>query len=191
MLFELGDLPKLIRVAGRGLLKLAGANLSYQFGWAPLIADIGTLLDFGNHHAKKAEEIRRLISKGGLRRNITLAERTGSIASAQVEIHSGISVLQQRSYYGKLWGSVRWVPSLSPTSKNYTDQAQAFRAALGLGLEIATVWEALPWSWLIDYFTSIGDYLAAHRNIIPAHATRICTMQHDITGVIYPAFDVP
>jgi hypothetical protein len=186
-LFELGDLPKLVRLAGRGLAKLAGGNLSVQFGWLPLIKDLGTLLDFASHYDKKSKEIAKLVSKGGLRRNVTLATRSATMASASVEIQSGWSVIQQRSYSGKLWGSVRWKPSLSPTSNYYRDPALAFRAALGLGIEIATVWEALPWSWLIDYFTSIGDYLAAHRNVVPATATHICIMRMDVTSVIYPA----
>jgi hypothetical protein len=55
------------------------------------------------------------------------------------------------------------------------------RALLGVTdniIDFSTVWEALPWSWLIDWGTTVGDYLKAKRNIIPAVLQDVRIMRH-------------
>lgn len=51
-------------------------------------------------------------------------------------------------------------------------------AVLGLTLDASTAWEKIPWSWLVDYFSNIGKYLAAHRNIVPAQCTQLYVCTH-------------
>jgi hypothetical protein len=36
----------------------------------------------------------------------------------------------------------------------------------------------MPWSWLIDWFTNVGDYVAAHNNRLGLKATDIAIMRH-------------
>jgi hypothetical protein len=37
------------------------------------------------------------------------------------------------------------------------------KAVLGIGLDPGNIssaaWEAIPWSWLIDWFANVGEYL--------------------------------
>ena len=51
-----------------------------------------------------------------------------------------------------------------------------------LGLNAANVtlniWNALPWSWLIDYFANVSDYLGANQIGRSAVASRACIMTH-------------
>jgi hypothetical protein len=166
--------------------QFAAQNLAVQFGWLPLISDLGKLLDFADHVERKRNEIDRLFQKGGLRRNVKLGETSGNYdAATTVAIHRNKDATRRRTFSKKMWGSVRWKPTLPGLAPYYKSKSLAFRAALGLGLELHTVWEALPWSWLIDYFTSIGDYLAAHRNIVPAKPSRICIMRMDQLDVTF------
>jgi hypothetical protein len=53
-----------------------------------------------------------------------------------------------------------------------------FRSVLGLRLSAASLWEALPWSWLVDYFINVGDYLDASRGGIKYGVTHQNLMCH-------------
>lgn len=180
---ELGDLPRLVQIAGKSIYKkVASGNLNWQFGWKPLLSDLGKMLDFGDHWDKKSKEIERLHSKGGLRRNVTLARNENVTVKPSYIVESSVGTWYSHfteSHKTKLWGSVRWIPTDRPQGTGHKDPMLAFRAALGLDVTMSTIWEALPWSWLIDYFGNIGDYLMAHRNTVPAEPTRICIMRYD------------
>jgi hypothetical protein len=43
-------------------------------------------------------------------------------------------------------------------------------------IDAASLWNAMPWSWLFDWFGSVGDFLDAHRNGVPCEATEVCVM---------------
>jgi hypothetical protein len=40
-----------------------------------------------------------------------------------------------------------------------------------LGLDAIQAWNVLPFSWLADWFGNFGEWLAAHRNDVPAEPT--------------------
>jgi hypothetical protein len=54
----------------------------------------------------------------------------------------------------------------------------------------AALWEALPWSWFIDYFGNIGDYLNANKNAVGASATNACYMRQIDKEWSYGPFDI-
>jgi hypothetical protein len=43
------------------------------------------------------------------------------------------------------------------------------RTALGLNASAATIWNAIPWSWLLDYFFNIGLLMEARRGYSSWH----------------------
>lgn len=57
------------------------------------------------------------------------------------------------------------------------------RVALGGTVDLATLWELLPWSWLIDWFSNVGAFLAARRNILGWVPGQCFTMTHTVLGV--------
>ena len=203
-LFELKDLPGMIRQAGDAIrwvknaakrsqlpkptaAGMANANLAYQFGWAPLISDLLKLADFGSAVTKKRQQLGRLYSKGGLRSNIELAsDARASDSIVTVQSYGPlIKAARHRSGKTKTWGSVRWTPTFDPSGSTTPSEWDAVRAAFGLDITLSTVWEALPWSWLVDWFTDMGDILAAHRNTIPATPGRMCIMYMEETVSVY------
>jgi hypothetical protein len=44
------------------------------------------------------------------------------------------------------------------------------------GLDAYQAWNALPFSWLADWFGNFGEWLAAHRNDVPAAPTGPCNI---------------
>jgi hypothetical protein len=79
------------------------------------------------------------------------------------------------------WITVRWVPDFGPTNRPPSSDEirhKAFRAVFGLEASLSTVWEALPWSWLIDWFSDMGDYLQSQRNVVGFHPGQCFQMTH-------------
>jgi hypothetical protein len=74
-------------------------------------------------------------------------------------------------------GHVRWLPghNFSKLSKaGLVDTAVG--SLLGSNWGISTIWEGMPWSWLIDWGSNIGDYFAANRNSIDVAPSEINIM---------------
>lgn len=203
---ELKDLPKLIQLAGRNILskppggtlgfnpnlfknrsplELVGSgNLNWQFGWAPLLGDLLKLTGFMDHVAKRQLELQKLYSGKGLRRRVNMGslEQNGTIGNTTLNsvgfaLNGAANVVSK----SRSWGTVKWFPTTLPDINDPTHVSAAIKATLGLDLTMSTVWEALPWTWLIDWFTNVGDILMGSRNTVPAHHGPICFMTYQKT----------
>lgn len=200
--YELKDLPHMIRQAGDAIhwLRsngrrpkptaegLANANLAYQFGWEPLIDDLWKLLTFQEHYVRKRNQLERLFSGRGLRRNLTLNELSDT-TSGRVTLGFGYDNNQwvnfTKSRTSKVWGSVRWKPTVLPPGGRSPTDLEVYKAALGLDITLETIWDAMPWSWLVDWFTSAGDFLGAYKNTIPATFSNVCIMRTEADVLVF------
>jgi hypothetical protein len=186
---ELREVPDMIRQAGRFLLDaknwrryvrsahqtrdLATANLAFQFGWAPLISDLWRIASFQDAVDKRRKLMDRLYSGKGLRRTGRLGQTSVSDVKSSYAVNFGnyknFYVTYQRSSTAESWFVVYW----KPNSYNPLPPSDAVLRQYLTGLHpshiLSNVWEALPWSWLIDYFTNIGDVLEAgnHHLAVP------------------------
>ncbi|UJQ85848.1 MAG: putative maturation protein [Shiltuvirus faecivicinum] len=180
-LLELRDLPRLFKIESGNLArKAAGGNLSYQFGWKPFISDLRKLLDFQNTVAKVERRLRSLYSKGGIhaRRDLWTGNGTGTSNDVIVFSLSGElwKAKLERLTVRDVWGTVRWTPTSLPPTTDDGFRKLARKVAFGLAITPATLYQAMPWRWLIDWFSNLGDFLEAHRNTVPAVPTHICVM---------------
>jgi hypothetical protein len=187
--YELREIPGLLRWMGEQLLskKGAGAFLAWNFGAAPLISDLIKLADFGSHYEKRKKTIDQLYVSG-LSRRIDLSANTqnGSIGPQTIGGSGAHVLVGTTTWIAKQtkWGTIRWsVDTPPPTSDERA--ILALRSALGLTADLATLWNIVPWTWLVDWFTSAGDYLEAHRNILGATPSSLCLMAHSSVKVIY------
>lgn len=204
-LFELADLPKMLKSVGEDLFRLAakrnkppsirdtitysaGKNLEVQFGWLPLISDLGKMLDFENIVDKRVKELQRLASDKGLRRRFTVWENelqydgSSALQSSNFSASASFKIINR----GKCWATLRWRPDQSATGdlplndRNIPELARRATLDLSLGLrqgiDAASAWEAIPFSWLVDYFANVGDVLKANRNEIPVTPSNMCVM---------------
>ena len=44
------------------------------------------------------------------------------------------------------------------------------------GISPKQVWDAIPWTWLVGWFTNVDEYLLAHDNRIPLTHSTPCIM---------------
>jgi hypothetical protein len=184
-LAELRDLPDMVKSGGETAAeKFAHGTLQREFGYAPFLSDLKKLFSFKDKVQKRVE----LLSKfkdGPMLRKTKLydstvqssipADRTvisGAFGSLSATVTSYTTV---RRYYGY----VTYTPN-ADMSKLIGD-SDALRAKArdiigGLTIDASTIWQAMPWSWLADWFGNLGDYLEAHRNLLPLKAgtPRIC-----------------
>lgn len=209
--YELKDLPGMIRDIGRIKLRprrsrgggvsprnareAANHFLAYQMGWAPLISDLRKLLDFQSKVDKKAEELHNLYANRGLQRRVRSQEwmatnnytvdslrafesSNGAIINGRIEAHET----------AERWGTVRWSPaSLPPFDLGSRDFAKLARdLTFGMkGISPKQVWDAIPWSWLVGWFTNVDDFLQAHHNSIPLVHSKPCVMTKRFTRLDY------
>lgn len=171
---ELREAPQLLFRAGRSMLR-NGANyyLNYQFGWSPLVNDVMDCLDVPAAYNRRLSELQSLYRKGGLRRRIDLPTQVApqttkgtTLESVQGDLITGMLA---QSSYRKMWGVARWRPTLAGLPADSGDMERLMRRTLyGLHVDASTAWNLMPWSWLIDWFGTFGDYLEANRNTVGA-----------------------
>nr|URG16511.1 MAG: maturation protein [Leviviridae sp.] len=179
-------LPRLVQKNGDDLLRrAASANLSWRFGIKPMVNDVLKLFEFQAQVDKRMEYLNRLENKRGINKKVSLGSEkstTGWSKDKYLYSLSGTIKGQERTVSTmKMWGSVqwkmydrRWLP------KSYGDKlALARRLTYGITTHaaLATAWELLPWSWLIDWFVDVGGTIAASDNTIPLFPRKICVMR--------------
>lgn len=183
---QLGELAHLIQGKGRSFIRdLGNNNLMYQFGIAPLVGDLVKLLHLTDQVNRRVSEIGRLRSQHGLRRTVSIGSYSSNakvnkfIQSQNLLIREDFDVVTELA----IKAHCRWMPAgdcMSLASPSET-RALARRAVLGLTVDTSTMWELIPWTWLLDWCGDFGQYLSAHRNIIPATLQDVSVMRHTRT----------
>lgn len=177
--------------------KAAGTtNITYQFGIAPVVGDLAGLLDIHGDIQRKIDGFNKLQGKTGFRKTVNLGsfdvsdERYMTLQSNRAFINVPVKIRT------KQWvrGHVRWLPDNYPNQlySPATVRAMARRAALGLegplGLGFSSLWEAVPWSWLIDWCSNLGAYLDAQRNALPAKLGGVSIIERTLTEYTGPSY---
>jgi hypothetical protein len=151
--------------------KFAKATIISYFAVQPILADIETICQFQSLVAKRVKEIERLRGDKGLRRTVDLWGGSASfldvsrlIQSQGVTLRADISKVTERT----IRGHVRWHASSNWLHDDPTVRAVARRVVNGFYLDHTSLYEAMPWSWLIDWFSNLGDFVSATRNVLDA-----------------------
>ena len=205
---DFADIPKQLRSLG-DLANKGGTGgkvkvndgldqfFSVIFGWAPLIDDLQKLSTFMSSVHKRAGEIERLYSKSGLKRRLNLGTYGAEATTANYIATSYPACIVQ----GKLqkttrverWGTVRWRPDVRPRYRPGDRKLlrQLERVVGGLSVEGMSqgVWDLIPWSFVIDWFSDIGGFMKIYSNAIPASPTHVNIMTKTTTWTTFtPSF---
>jgi len=188
---QLGELFHLIQDAGNSFFRNIGNNnLMYQFGIRPVVDDLVSLMNFTDQVNHRVGEIERLRSQHGLRRTVSIGNYGNSakvnkfIQTQNFTLREDFDVVTSLS----IKAHCRWLPAGDCLSLARPKEMRALarRAVLGLTFDASSMWELIPWSWLIDWGTDIGQYFTAHRNIIPATLSDVSVMRHTRTVASWP-----
>jgi hypothetical protein len=134
---------------------VADSWLEYSFGWKPLINDIKNGMKALAEYQVATKQNRRTVhAKGtdsaGDNNPIERSDRYGPVdIKYRVRQHSQSTVKYTASVMVKT-----------------PDQAGGFMQNFGLDWPsfVPTIWELIPYSFLVDYFTNIGDIVQAQSN---------------------------
>lgn len=195
MLKHAGDLLNKIRNLPSGLDPVAGAaaaNLAYKFGWEPLISDLSKLLNFSDLTRKRQQQLKKAASHKGARTKVSWGpDKTTSPDGAWIDIgNSAYPVAGLRVHTTETWATCRWHLKSGQDIGYEPSFQEGFRTALGLnpGHVPISVWKALPWSWMIDWFTDISNVMQANYNILYYTPSKLCRMDRSVTTRTHQAY---
>jgi len=193
---NLKELPKMLKQLGDAILSpkslvkpkgLAGSYLGVQFGWLPLIEDLKKLVDFQSYVLKRNKELADLYSGKGLRRrlkftddtvNTPVSVNTATYANAIIKSTSSVDVKR------RTWGTIHWYPTTPPQyhPDDHKWNSLVNQIVLGATPEglAKGLWDVIPWTWLVGWFTNLGKYTLAHSYTVPAQHSGGCLMREAI-----------
>lgn len=141
--------------------------LNWHFGWSPLLSDLFRLAGVAGDMQRRAR-MHRNASNNVITRRSNLGSSSAQSVTNQSPYDSTVT-----SWWGsrtKTTHQTQWVVShwrQDPTylsASLFSQQAQLFRAALGLEFSIDQAWELMPWSWMVDWFSEIGSVIKTRSN---------------------------
>jgi hypothetical protein len=193
---NLAQLPKMLKSLGdlirspSNVLKpkgFAGEYLGVQFGWLPLIEDLQKLLDFQSYVLKRNKELAQLYSGKGLRRRLQFTDDTVSTkVSTQTATYMNaiVTTISSVDVKRRNWGTIHWYPTTPPQyhPDDHSWNSLANRLVLGATPEglAKGLWDVIPWTWLIGWFTNLGKYTLAHSWTVPADHSGGCLMREAV-----------
>lgn len=180
-LWELRELPKLLRDTGQFLMgrrtNPGDAVLAANFGWGPLLSDLRTFLNFIEESEKQEMRIKSLEKTKRLEVKLS-SDSNSSPPDSGTTFNIGYVLSKvSRSYEQEVraW-AVAKIKSSIPLPPINRDLKSALTRALR-HQSPETIWNAIPWTWLIDYCFNIGTFIAATRGYLSYDLDNICIMQ--------------
>lgn len=159
--------------------------LGLQFGWLPFLSDLGK---FYKAYQKADKIYRWLVENNGrwvkrrgilesesyeYKREVLIDQTITAPTSAQVKIAPVLSELYYpgsapygRRLLSRITRQMVWFEALFryhvPDIESVAWKKDYLRKLFGLQLTPSLVWELTPWSWLVDWFSNVGDVLNAY-----------------------------
>jgi len=179
-IYELRELPEML---WKRKPNSKGNSVAEQnFGWDPLLSDVAKLFKFSQQFERRLKELNAIYDRpGGLKRQRVLAEGH-SRSTVTLAVNSwicGVTVERSNHTMSRQWASLAWKPLFGAmaTKPDATALASKAIAAIhGWRANPGILWDALPWSWLVDYFANVGDLIEASSNSFEYFPDMCCVM---------------
>jgi hypothetical protein len=167
---ELKDFPGMLKqLASKEIFQLPKAFLAYQFGWRPMIKEIQDLVSMTEKINRRAQWLIRNNGKP-VRTRCKLAETNNNPTvedtfGYDAFSHSVVTQMYHtvprsrivRVENSAVWASARWRYWLPPGLSNVEFSTALKRELYGLSPRPSVIYNLMPWTWLIDWFTNLGD----------------------------------
>lgn len=189
--------------AGNPLKRAAAANLAYRFGWRPFLNDLLKMLAFADAVHQRLKWLVALLEGKSIKRRMQLPSLTSSTDFGTIYTHTSsgsrayVKHRRQVLYRAKSWVSTRWTLSSLRASELPESPEEIVNLALRLTYGItgydlfAAMWELLPWSWFIDWFWNIGNFIAANANTLPVSLGSVCWCRTTSSLTMYDVVQGP
>lgn len=200
-LYELRDLPSLIRTKGMCWLEvIPAAHLSWRFAIAPMISDVKKLLSLQLAVMRRFNYLVKLSSGRWVKKRVTIGKDARAVnRGTQIRQSNGALITARKTtvFTKKEWVSTSW--KLDPFSnfRMPADRRDLWHKCQRLCLGVngfgafQAAWELIPWSWLIDWYMPVGDYIASMNNSVPALQSSCCYMRTSTSLSTYDNYVCP
>ncbi len=143
--------------------------LNYQFGWRPFINDLFAIQGLSKHLSRRVRQIIKARKDGFIRTRVGLGDYTASdtpYPSYPNWSAAGHYTVITKTTTAERWAVARWtVTDLPRFAKVLSgDVMDGLHDVLGMDFAITTVWDALPYTWLVDWFSNVGSLLTLKQN---------------------------
>jgi len=164
---ELRDLPRLLKLAGDTFLQKGGSSfLSYEFGWKPLISDVRKLFDFSSSIRKRLEFLKKTEGQPIKRQRLlfdlrgtpgtTRTQSVGNAGYGQVSIKAGTYAVSD-DWWMRAWYKSTIKFDIPDDIPEWRWEREATNILRGTHVDGSLLWQITPWSWLIDWFSRVGE----------------------------------
>jgi hypothetical protein len=145
--------------------------LAYQFGVRPVISDVLKALGTSARVSKRIAYLRKTYGKRTkFRRNLVTTQRSDPRSGVYATDDYG-GVYPYGDILGRIEYRMSWTYVTTSYCGGYSFQKlqglddsdalyKAYLKDLGFANLQRTAWNALPWTFLVDYFTNIGDLIS-------------------------------
>lgn len=172
----------------RSAKSLSGDWLSFQFGWLPFVSDCQKFYKTWQSLDKRINQLKRdnnqWIRRGG---SIRKTQKSETVAESN-SVHCHRPTLNPWYYDIPNYGSYKVTKSVEkhawfsgrfkyyiPEINSVKWHRNAVRKLFGGSITPSVLYEATPWSWLVDWFSNTGDLISnlsgnIAENLVASHA---------------------
>jgi len=170
------DLIGLLRLKGRNIIKHAGnLYLAKEFALDPIFRLVKQSHKFVDQYHRRMKVLQRLQGKGKYRK--TTKHGTYSRSGTYSKVIQSQGVFIQKDFFANTTVDVRATTTWFPNGNFSSLDAKSLRllnhrilSGMKNGgispIDLHLIWELIPWTWLIDWFTGMGDFISLMGNTV-------------------------
>jgi len=179
-MLELKQLKDLFHLwnRSRGFLKnISGAHLNVSFGWRPFLSDVERLRGALRNFQKKLRRLQEEANKPLKRHYRRFTDLVSLPTNNPATDASGIHRIETRWIQRPVYCATVQYSYVMPDMSLVSNQIKGFLDSLGVQWNPSIIWNAIPYSFVVDWFFNVGDWLNQLRSDnlqIPATVTDFC-----------------
>ncbi|DAD51880.1 TPA_asm: maturation protein, partial [ssRNA phage Gerhypos.1_24] len=157
-LYELRELADLIPKIEDSLIKsAAGGYLTYSFGYAPLIGDLRKLANLAETVAARLQYLR---DTWGRETRLSFESTWETTAPDTVVYNFGEVYTYRRLSFKGIFRAGGYLFHMLEDLDSKIGTLRGLVGALGFNNPLGVLWEAIPFSFVVDWFTRIGNAIS-------------------------------
>jgi hypothetical protein len=158
---DLKDLFKLWKKHVSLAKNLAGAHLNFKFGWKPTVGDISDMIEGVTHMREKLAAFESQLGK--IISDSTTLDASSSTVTGTYRVPGGALATYTATVNRKCIGALAWEPQPLAVMGGMDKILRGLLDSLGFELNPRIIWDAVPFTFVIDWFFGVGSWLDRFR----------------------------
>lgn len=135
---------------------IGSLHLGYQFGWKLFVKDLIKLYESLANAEKTIRDFKSRIGKPQFRHFKKVLHKDSEISGEDVTSYSTMRYLGKRNV--TFYATIKYTYSVPGIDQEYS-KLRAYLDILGLKDNLSVFWEAIPFSFVVDWFVGVGKFL--------------------------------